>query len=197
MRCNDCNALVTEKCSVNIGALYNAMCSLPSGQCVLRCSLCIVHGELHYNCTLCTALATVPSVQCTLHWLLCIVHSVMHFPVSTVPCTLCTIHCTGHSVQCTLHWSLYPVHNVHCTGHWQGGGGGGSVSATSGSFEPRPKLPVSKTVGGKTRPEIYLSPHKWIFAGEIKEFIPKKSKGGNVSVRKSICPLEWDFMQKY
>ena len=47
---------------------------------------------------------------------------------------------------------------VHCTVPWSlvGRSRGGWVSATGGSFEPRPKLPVWKTVGGKTRPEIYI-----------------------------------------
>ena len=116
----------------------------------------------------------VDNVYCAVHCALCTVNCTI-----TVPCALCTIHCTGHCTQCTMYTALvtapcalsttlvtvYNVHctghctlcTVHCTGHWQGGGGGGSVSATSGSFEPRPKLPVSKTVGGKTRPEIYLS----------------------------------------
>ena len=109
-----------------------------------------------------TLQCTVDSVYCAVHCALCTVYCTI-----TVPCALCNIHCTMCTTLVTVPCALC---TVHCTGHWQGGGGGGSVSATSGSFEPRPKLPVSKTVGGKTRPEIYLSPHKWIFAGEIKEF---------------------------
>ena len=106
MHCNDCNALVTEKCSVNIGALYNAMCSLPNVQCVLRCSLCIVHGELHYNCTLCT-------VHYPLHWSLYPVYNV-HY---TGYCTVCTVHFPVFTVHCALSTTLVTVYNVHCTGH--------------------------------------------------------------------------------
>ena len=75
-----------------------------------------------------------------------------------------SVHCT---VQCIVHWSLVRRRwvevggvkcIVRCTVHWSlvGSSRGGWVSATGGSFEPRPKLPVWKTVGGKTRPEIYI-----------------------------------------
>ena len=141
--------------------VYNVYCAVHCALCTVNCTitlpLCTVHYPLHWS------LHPVYNVHYTGYCTVCTVH----FPVFTVHCALSTtlvtvynVHYTGHCTLCT----------VHCTGHWQGGGGGGSVSATSGSFEPRPKLPVSKTVGGKTRPEIYLSPHKWIFAGEIKEF---------------------------
>ena len=79
----------------------------------------------------------------------------------------CIVHCT---VYCAMHCALVTGEEevgrsrggvkciVHCTVPWSlvGRSRGGWVSATGGSFEPRPKLPVSKTVGGKTRPEIYI-----------------------------------------
>ena len=97
------------------------------------------------------------------------------YPVYNVHCTgqcaMCTVYCTVHCTLCIIHctalWSLYPVCTALVTSEEEVGG---SVSATSGSFEPRPKLPVWKTVGGKTRPEIYLSPENEYLPGKNKEF---------------------------
>ena len=74
-------------------------------------------------------------------------------------CALCTGWWWGGKVHSSTFFCTFvhfPITALRC---WsQKAGGARAVSATGGSFDSRPKLPVWKTVGGKTRPEIYISP---------------------------------------